>query len=108
MEAAIRRDPEIEKLPSVDYVMLPQSQMEEMGYNDLLYGWDTNHMVPTFMHPNEVLDGALVSGSFMPVSSKWSTYDMQNCPNIKALYEAHGKTINFLGVIMSKLNVARD
>ena len=79
-----------------------------MGYNDLLYGWDTNHMVPTFMHPNEVLDGALVSGSFMPVSSKWSTYDMQNCPNIKALYEAHGKTINFLGVIMSNLNVALD
>ena len=108
LEAAIRRDPEIEKLPSVVYVMQPQSQMEEMGYNDLLYGWDTNHMVPTFMHPNEVLDGALVSGSFMPVSSKWSTYDMQNCPNIKALYEAQGKTINFLGVIMSNLNVALD
>ena len=103
LEAAIRRDPEVEKLPSVVYVMQPQSQMEEMGYNDLLYGWDTNHMVPTFMHPNEVLDGALVSGSFMPVSSKWSTYDMQNCPNIKALY-----TINFLGVIMSNLNVALD
>ncbi len=108
LEAAIRRDPEVEKLPSVVYVMQPQSQMEEMGYNDLLYGWDTNHMVPTFMHPNEVLDGALVSGSFMPVSSKWSTYDMQNCPNIKALYKEHGKTINFLGVIMSNLNVALD
>lgn len=108
LEAAIRRDPEVEKLPSVVYVMQPQSQMEEMGYNDLLYGWDTNHMVPTFMHPNEVLDGALVSGSFMPVSSKWSTYDMQNCPNIKSLYKEHGKIINFLGVIMSNLNVALD
>ena len=108
LEAAIRRDPEIEKLPSVVYVMQPQSQMEEMGYNDLLYGWDTNHMVPTFMHPNEVLDGAMVSGSFMPVSSKWSTYDFQNCPNIKALYGEHGKTINFLGVIMSNLNVALE
>ncbi len=48
------------------------------------------------MHPNEILDGAMVSGSFMPVSSKWSTYDFQNCPNIKALYREHGKTINFL------------
>ena len=71
----IKRDPEVEKLPSVVYVMQPQSQMEEMGYNDLVYGWDMNHFVPTVMHPNEVLDGALVSGSFMPVSSKWSTYD---------------------------------
>ena len=60
------------------------------------------------MHPNEILDGAMVSGSFMPVSSKWSTYDFQNCPNIKALYREHGKTINFLGVIMSNLNVALE
>ena len=104
----IKRDEETEKLPSVVYVMQPQSQMEEMGYNDLVYGWDMNHVVPTVMHPNEVLDGAMVSGSFMPVSSKWATYDFQNCPNIKALYREHGKTINFLGVIMSNLNVALE
>ncbi len=107
-EPMIRRKEEIEKLPSVVYVMQPQSQMEAMGYNDLVYGWDTNHMVPTVMNPNEILDGAIVSGSFMPVSSKWSTYDFQNCPNIKALYREHGKTINFLGVIMSNLNVALE
>ena len=69
------RDPETEKLPSVVYVMQPQSQMEEMGYNDLVYGWDMNHVVPTVMHPNEILDGATgnllcttgvgVLGSFM-------------------------------------------
>lgn len=106
--AVIKRSEDVEKLPSVVYVMQPQSQMEELGYNDLVYGWDMNRILPTFMHPNEVLDGALVSGSFMPVSSKWSTYDFQNCPNIKALYKEHGKTINFLGVIMSNLNVALE
>lgn len=108
LETVIKRDESIEKLPSVVYVMQPQTQMEEMGYNTLAYGWDMNHMLPTVMHPNEVLDGAIVSGSFMPVSSKWSTYDYQNCPNIKALYNEHGKTINFLGVIMSNLNVALE
>lgn len=108
LEPMIRRGEEKEKLPSIVYVMQPQSQMEEMGYNDLIYGWDTNHMLPTVMHPNEILDGAIVSGSFMPVSSKWSTYDFMNCPNIKALYKEHGKTINFLGVIMSNLNVALE
>ena len=106
--AMIKRGEEVEKLPSVVYVMQPQSQMEELGYNDLAYGWDMNRMLPTVMHPNEVLDGAIVSGSFKPVSSKWSTYDFQNCPNIKALYKEHGKTINFLGVIMSNLNVALE
>lgn len=95
-------------LPGVVLVLQPQSQMEDMGYNDLIYGWDTNHMLPTFMNPNEVLDGALISGSFMPCSSKWSTYDMQNFPAIKRLYKEHGKTINFLGIIMSNLNVALE
>lgn len=108
LESITKRADEVQRLPSVVYVMQPQSQMEEMGYNDLVYGWDMNHVVPTVMHPNEILDGAMVSGSFMPVSSKWSTYDFQNCPNIKALYREHGKTINFLGVIMSNLNVALE
>ncbi|MBI9014198.1 MAG: glycine/sarcosine/betaine reductase component B subunit [Clostridiales bacterium] len=95
-------------LPSVVIVLQPQSQMEEAGYNDLCYGWDCNRMVPTFMNPNEILDGAMISGSFMPCSSKWSTYDFQNFPMIKRLYKEHGESINFLGVIMSNLNVALD
>ncbi|GAA0736103.1 glycine/sarcosine/betaine reductase component B subunit [Clostridium oceanicum] len=108
LDEITKRNKEVSDLPSVVLVMQPQSQMEEMGYNDLVYGWDANHMVPTFMHPNEVLDGAVISGSFMPCSSKWSTYDFQNNPTIKKLYREHGKTINFLGVIMSNLNVALE
>lgn len=106
--AITKRDENVSKLPSVVLVMQPQSQMEELGYNDLIYGWDLNKYVPTFMHPNEVLDGAIISGSFMPASSKWSTYEMQNFPIIKELYKQHGKTINFLGVIMSNLNVSLE
>jgi glycine reductase len=55
-----------------------------------------------------VLDGAIVSGSFMPSSSKWATYDFQNFPMIRRLYEEHGKTLNFAGVILSNLNVALE
>lgn len=108
LEPVTKRSEEINKLPSVVLVMQPQSQMEELGYNDLVYGWDMNKYVPTFMNPNEVLDGALISGSFMPCSSKWSTYDFQNFPTIKELYKEHGKSINFLGVIMSNLNVSLE
>lgn len=107
-ESVRNRSDKVEGLPSVVLVMQPQSQMEEMGYNDLIYGWDLNHYVPTFVNPNEILDGAIISGSFMPSSSKWSTYDMQNFPTIKELYKDHGKTINFLGVILSNLNVSLE
>ena len=108
LEAISKRSDDVSKLPSVVLVMQGQSQMEEMGYNDLVYGWDMNHFVPTLMHPNEILDGALISGSFMPCSSKWSTYDMQNTPVLKRLYKEHGKTLNFLGVILSNLNVSLE
>jgi glycine/sarcosine/betaine reductase component B subunit len=102
------RKEDVKKLPSVVLVMQPQSQMEEMGYNARVYGWDMNKYVPTFMNPNEILDGSNISGSFMPSSSKWSTYDLQNFPTIKELYKEHGKSINFLGVIMSNLNVSLE
>jgi len=105
MHPVTKRQMEVQKLPGVIYVMQLQSQMEASGYNALVYGWDSNKMLPTFMHPNEVLDGAIVSGSFMPSSSKFSTYDHVNNPTIKRLYREHGKTINFLGVIVTNLNV---
>ena len=102
------RGAEVDKLPRVVYLLQPQTQMEAMGYNTLIYGWDGNHILPTFMHPNELLDGCLVSGSFMPSSSKISTYEFAVNPMIKRLYAEHGKTINFLGVVMSTLNVKMD
>ena len=108
LDSVNRRESKIQELPSVAYVLLPQTQMEAMGYNTLIYGWDGNHMLPTFMHPNEILDGAVVSGSFMPVSSKISTYEHCNNPTIKRLMLEHGKSINFIGVIMSNLNVVME
>lgn len=108
LDGVTKRTKEVNELPSVVLVMQPQSQMEELGYNDHLYGWDMNHYLPTFLNPNEVLDGAIIGGSFMPCSSKWATYDMQNFPTIKELYKEHGKSINFLGVIMSNLNVSLE
>ncbi len=108
LEGITKRSEKVNGLSSVVFVMQLQSQMEEDGYNDLTYGWNTNHLVPTLMHPNEILDGAVVSGSFMPCSSKWSTYDIQNAPVIKRLYKEHGKSLNFLGVILSNLNVSLE
>lgn len=100
-----QRGKEVSELPGVVYVLQLQSQMLENGYNAMVYGWDTNHMLPTLMSPTELLDGAVVSGSFMPSSSKISTYQHVNNATIKRLMKEHGKTINFLGTIVSNLNV---
>lgn len=104
----LKREAARSELPNVALVMQPQSQMEALGYNDLWYGWDMNRYLPTLVSPTEVLDGALISGSFMPSSSKWSTYEMQNFPIIKELFAEDGKSFNFVGVILSNLNVALE
>ena len=107
-DPVLKRRPERANLPNVAIVMQPQSQMETLGYNDLIYGWDMNRYLPSFVSPTEVLDGMMISGSFMPSSSKWSTYEFQNFPTIKELFAEDGKSLNFVGVIMSNLNVALD
>lgn len=87
-------------LPGVVYITQLDSQMKIPGYNTLVYGWDANRMLPTLLHPNEILDGAVTGGSFTPSSSVFSTYDMCNNPTVKRLCREHGKTLNFLGVII--------
>lgn len=91
---------EQENLPKTVYITQLDSQMKILGYNTLVYGWDANRMLPSLLHPNEILDGAITGGSFTPSSSVFATYDMTNNPTIKRLYKEHGKTINFLGVII--------
>lgn len=103
-----QRSLEVDQLPRVVYILQLQSQMVESDYNTMVYGWDANHMLPTLMNPNELLDGAIVSGSFMPSSSKISTYQHVNNATIKRLMAEHGNTINFLGVILSNLNVTLE
>ena len=107
-DPVLKRSPERANLPNVAIVLQPQSQMETLGYNDLIYGWDMNRYLPSFVSPTEVLDGMMISGSFMPSSSKWSTYEFQNFPTIKELFAEDGKSLNFVGVIMSNLHVALD
>jgi len=55
---------------------------------------------PTLAHPNEVLDGALVSADYFISSHRFPTYYYQNDPIIRQLYRQHGRDINFVGVLL--------
>jgi glycine reductase len=57
--------------------------------------------VPTFVHPAEFFDGAIVSGNYK-TERKIPTSLHCSSPYILELLERHGKTINFLGVILSR------
>lgn len=91
-------------LPRVGYVMTVISQLEK-GLNELFLGRDCQNMMPLLLHPNEIFDGFLLAGMGL-AGQGLTTYDCQNMPMIKKLYEEHGKTINFVGVILSPADVS--
>lgn len=86
-------------LPKVLYVeMLISQGLLHDGY---IYGVNSQLILPTLMHPNEELDGAVISGNCVAACDKITTYQHQNNSAILDLYAQHGKTINFLGVILT-------
>lgn len=86
-------------LPKVVYVeMLISQGLLHDGY---IYGVNSQQILPTFLHANEELDGAVISGNCVAACDKITTYQHQNNSAILDLYNQHGKTINFLGVIIT-------
>jgi glycine reductase len=86
-------------LPRVAYVCYLQSQGTLR--NTFLYGEQVKELVPTLLHPNEVLDGAIVSGNYIIACQKNPTYLHANNPVVRELYARHGKSLDFAGVIIA-------
>lgn len=85
-------------LPKVAYVeMLISQGLLHDGY---IYGVNSQKILPTVLHPNEELDGAVISGNCVAACDKITTYQHQNNSMILDLYDKHGKEIVFLGVVL--------
>ena len=93
-------DEEHPELPGV--VMVWQCQNQGPYSNTLLYGLPIDNLFPTVLHPNEMLDGCVVSGNYVWPAFKVPTYCHVNHPVLLELYRRHGKDLNFKGVIFSR------
>ena len=56
--------------------------------------------LPTPIHPNELLDGALVCGWNAIACMRELTYTVQNHAIVEDLYARHGKDLDFRGVVL--------
>jgi len=90
-------------LPKIGYVQMLQTQ--GLLHDTYVYGVDAKQIVPTIMYPTETMDGAIVSGNCVSACDKNTTYHQLNNPVIEDMLEAHGKTLNFVGVIITNENV---
>ena len=84
-------------LPKVVYVCMNITQ--GLLHDTYVYGADIRPSLPTLLHPNEVLDGAMVSGNCVSACDKNTTWHHVHNPIVSALYARHGKELNFLGVV---------
>jgi sarcosine reductase len=87
-------------LPKVAYFY--QAQGQGSLADTYLYGRTIENLVPSLIHPNEVMDGALVSGVYVYACFKNTTWVHQNNPVIWGLRARHGKDLNFAGVILNR------
>lgn len=93
----------LKDLPRVGYVLMLQSQ--GLLHDTYVYGVDAKRSLTTMISPTEIMDGAIVSGNCVSACDKNTTYHHLNNPVIHDLFDQHGKTINFVGVIITNENV---
>ena len=94
--------PSEKKLPrvSIAYLLMAQGLLHDSE----IYGIDAKNLTSLFVHPNEVFDGAVVSGNCVTASDKSTTYDAQNNPLIKELYKRQGVDLEIGGIILNPIS----
>lgn len=89
----------LQHLPRLAYVFQIHSHQRPTGLEEgILYGDPVRQMLPTVVHPNEILDGAVIRG-FMGRNA--TTFAIQNHPVVRALSAQHGQTLWFTGVVLT-------
>lgn len=84
-------------LPRVAYVfMLASHQVPTEANEPILYGDNVRRLLPTILHPNEILDGAVLAPYWYLGTE---TYFIQNHPLILELYRRHKIDLEFAGVV---------
>ncbi|HEY7164692.1 MAG TPA: glycine/sarcosine/betaine reductase component B subunit [Candidatus Binatia bacterium] len=92
-------EPVQQKLPKV--VLIYQIQSQIPFVRTFYYGEEISKTLPTFVHPNEFFDGAVVGGNY---KSERKTPTSLHCANpfIEEMVNRHGHDVDFLGVILSR------
>jgi hypothetical protein len=78
----------------------PQHFHSGVGY----YGISLRESMATFVHPNEIFDGAITVDTTRSGRGYYpTTWDWQNHPLVLGLYGEHGRCLNFIGVILQRI-----
>lgn len=95
----------VQKLPKIACIYI--TECHETIREPFIYGDNPRRYFPTVCHPNEFMDGAMVSGTYYySPGLRNYTYNMINNPVIESLYEKHGKELLLTGVVLSNAQLS--
>jgi len=86
-------------LPRVVHVHTLNASMVP-GIGTGIYGF-TPHALPIVLHPNEILDGAIVGDAVVGYPGKCTWLHVNN-PVLEAMYDRHGRDFDWVGCIISR------
>ena len=89
-------------LPRVVYILTCLTEWHHPHSGTAYYGLPIRESLPTFIHPNELLDGALTKNARQGGGNRQTTWSWMNHPVALDLLRRHGKQLNFLGVIVQR------
>jgi len=89
-------------LPKVVYIHQMYTQLNLPAPYVTWYGSSITDWMPLWVHPNEILDGALLSGTAGKDAVRPTSWEHVNNPVIERLYAAHGRDLEFAGVILHR------
>jgi glycine reductase len=96
-------------LPRVAYILGAMAMVDDPSQTNMLfYGFPVKESLPTLVHPNELLDGALTCNARHGCGSFVRTWNWMNNAVLLGLLREHGKRVNFLGVILQRTRFGNE
>jgi glycine reductase len=87
-------------LPRIAYLHI--TEIHEILKEPFIYGDNPRRYFPILLHPNELIDGGIVSCTYdYSPGLKNFTYSLINNPVVEGLYKRHRKDLEFVGVVLA-------
>jgi glycine reductase len=87
------------QLPRIAYLDMLLSQ--GLLHDTYVLGRNAQQLLPQIIDPRIAIDNGVVSGNCVSACDKNTTYHHQNNPVINELMRGHGKTWNFVGMVLT-------
>lgn len=90
-------------LPTVVLIQGCLTETHQFHSGVAYYGLSIRDSLATFVHPNELFDGAVTVNTTRGIGYFPNTWDWQNHALAVELYQRHGRDLNFAGIVLQRV-----